>query len=162
MDPTWYGLCMVDSPVDAEHEPGWYTEAVTALCQAVESLRQRTAAELGISSTELVALRLICSTEGMSPRDIATELELTSGSVTPILDHLTQAGYVQRSAHPRDRRRVLVYAEPEGHRALAWANEQLDSVLRTVIAQWSDQDHAAVARFLTRAADALGRPTSGT
>ena len=153
---------MVDSSVDAERDPGWYTNAVTALCQAVDSLRGRTAAELGISPTGLMALRLICSTEGMSPRDIATELELTSGSVTPILDHLTQAGYVHRSEHPRDRRRVLVYANPEGQRALAWANEQLDAVLRAVTVQWPDRDHAAVARFLTTATDALSRPTSGT
>ncbi|MDN5685927.1 MAG: MarR family transcriptional regulator [Brachybacterium sp.] len=134
-----------------------HSEAVVALCKVVEVQRRRAAEQLGISETGLAALVLICAGDGISPSDIATELDLTSGSVSPMLDQLAGSGYIERSPHPRDRRRLLINAKPGGHHALAWATEQMDQYLRDVTANMSEQDHDAVARFLSAATEALDR-----
>ena len=50
----------------------------------------------------------------LSPTALARTLLLTSGSVTNRVDHLEQAGLVERTRDPADRRGVLVQLTPKG------------------------------------------------
>jgi DNA-binding MarR family transcriptional regulator len=43
---------------------------------------------------------------------LARESRLTTGAITGVIDRLERAGYVQRTADPNDRRRVLVELTP--------------------------------------------------
>lgn len=45
----------------------------------------------------------------MSPSSIARALELTSGSVTTLLDRLEELGLVERQPAPNDRRSLLIH-----------------------------------------------------
>ncbi|MEX0735709.1 MAG: MarR family transcriptional regulator [Steroidobacteraceae bacterium] len=44
----------------------------------------------------------------MSPGELATRSNLTTGAITGVVDRLEKAGYVRRVADPIDRRRLLV------------------------------------------------------
>ena len=65
-----------------------------------------------------LAMILRIAGEPLSPMDIAARLRVTRGSVTGLLDSLEQRGVVERRAHPRDRRMLLVELTPEGRSRL--------------------------------------------
>lgn len=134
-----------------------HTDDVLAFCQSITRFREHTASELGISASELDALGLVCSSAGISPGQLASELEVTSGSVTPIIDHLIQAGYVQRSVHPTDRRRHLVNASPGGRHACASAREELEQVLCPAGEHPSEHEQTVVAGYLAATTQSLRR-----
>jgi DNA-binding MarR family transcriptional regulator len=51
-----------------------------------------------------------------TPGQLATELGLTTGSVTAMLDRLARLGYLTRRPDPGDRRKVTVVPTPEAQR----------------------------------------------
>jgi DNA-binding MarR family transcriptional regulator len=63
---------------------------------------------LGINRTDLRALDLIRSSGVSSPTTLASTMNLTTGGLTTVIDRLEAAGYIQRVADPRDRRRVVL------------------------------------------------------
>jgi DNA-binding MarR family transcriptional regulator len=50
----------------------------------------------------------------LAPGEIAERLIVTSASVTSLLDTLEKRGFVRRTAHPDDRRKVIVEITPAG------------------------------------------------
>ncbi|MEL7453242.1 MAG: MarR family transcriptional regulator, partial [Pseudomonadota bacterium] len=54
-----------------------------------------------------------------APSDLAQALGLTRGSVTTLLDRLEFRGFVERIAHPTDRRALLVKLKPAVFKEMA-------------------------------------------
>jgi DNA-binding MarR family transcriptional regulator len=69
---------------------------------------QAVAQRFALHTTDLEVLDLIYMREQVSAGELAQATSLTSGSITALIDRLVRAGYVERHADPRDRRRVLV------------------------------------------------------
>jgi DNA-binding MarR family transcriptional regulator len=122
---------------------------------AVDDFDREMARILGVNETDLRCLEILIQEESeATPRLLAEHLGLTSGSVTAMLDRLEKLGYVRRSAHPSDRRKVIVTATSTAVRRahdmlgplLAEANERL-------ITNYSAEQLTLVADFLTRAGD---------
>jgi DNA-binding MarR family transcriptional regulator len=113
-----------DSP--ARHTVGQEVlDAVTAmssLIRSVDGFRHRAAAEAQVGQTELRALSRLGVAGSLSPKQLADALDLTTGTVTALLDRLERAGLVARTPHPRDRRMLKIALTPSGR-------ERLDGVL---------------------------------
>ncbi|WP_424936028.1 MULTISPECIES: MarR family winged helix-turn-helix transcriptional regulator [Bacteria] len=77
---------------------------------AVDDFDRETARILGVNRTDQRCIEALVDAgdEGLTPREIADRLALTTGSVTTMLDRLERAGYLTRSRHPSDGRRLLV------------------------------------------------------
>lgn len=90
------------------------------LTSRVESLRGVVARELDISPTDLRALYYIGLNPGMTPKHVAEALDITTGSVTPLLDRLESHGFMERRPHPADRRSMTLYPTPAGRHAREW------------------------------------------
>ena len=91
-----------------------------SLQAAVDDFDREVARLLGVNETDLRCLEiLIQEVPEATPRLLADRLGLTTGSVTSMLDRLEQAGYVTRSPHPSDRRKVIVRATETATRR-AW------------------------------------------
>jgi DNA-binding MarR family transcriptional regulator len=88
----------------------------------VDGFRHRAAADAELGQTELRALTRLNAAGSLSPKQLAVALDLTTGTVTALLDRLERAGLVVRSAHPRDRRMLQIALTPAG-------SERLGSVL---------------------------------
>jgi DNA-binding MarR family transcriptional regulator len=78
------------------------------LTTEIDGVDQRAAARLGLNRTDLRCLGVLAGTGAMTPSELARALGLTSGGLSIALDRLERAGYVNRSPHPEDRRRVVV------------------------------------------------------
>jgi len=66
------------------------------------------AARLGLNATDYRCLDVILRQGEMTAKALAEEVRLTTGAITGIVDHLENAGYVERVENPTDRRSVLI------------------------------------------------------
>jgi DNA-binding MarR family transcriptional regulator len=85
---------------------------------------------------------------------LSNDIALTTGGVTRLVDRMVDAGLVERSACPSDRRSIHVVLTPEGRgvldRAIAAHIEGID---RHLMAHLSDKDRANLVTVLTKILD---------
>lgn len=106
--------------------------ALRQLVLGWDRYREAVAAELGVGTTEVVALGYLYHDGPLTPRDIGERLNLTSGSVTALVDRLESSGFVTRSQHPDDRRSLLASVTPAGRHAMQWFYDRLDEIVAQV------------------------------
>jgi DNA-binding MarR family transcriptional regulator len=66
-----------------------------------------------VNGTDLHCLNAIENSGGLTAGQLATEVGLTTGAVTGVIDRLERAGFARRTDDPSDRRRVKVEVTPE-------------------------------------------------
>jgi DNA-binding MarR family transcriptional regulator len=66
------------------------------------------ARRLGAPPVEFKAMDHLEEAGGLTPGQLCDRLALTSGAVTALIDRLERLGWAERSAHPSDRRSVIV------------------------------------------------------
>ena len=85
---------------------------------------------------------------------LSTDVALTTGGVTRLVDRMVDAGLVERQACPSDRRSIHVVLTAEGddvlNRAIAAHIEGID---RHLMAHLDDKERAALASALTKILD---------
>jgi DNA-binding MarR family transcriptional regulator len=86
--------------------------------------RREVSEETGFSFGKTRALRRIAK-QPMSMRELASLLGVDPPNLTPVVDDLEQAGLVERTPHPTDRRVKLVVATRAGAAVAAKAEEIL-------------------------------------
>ncbi|MGW3241817.1 MarR family winged helix-turn-helix transcriptional regulator [Streptomyces sp. NPDC001070] len=86
--------------------------------------RREVADALGMSFFRVKALRRI-AVAPVTPGDLASDLMTDRPYVTLVVDDLARRGLVERTPHPRDRRRKLVTVTPAGAAAAAEADRIL-------------------------------------
>lgn len=114
-------------------------------------------ARLGIGPADLRVLLFLSRMPDATPREVALQLELTSGSVTALIDRVETSGLVERREHPTDRRSLLVRLTPAG-----------EDVVRTVRGSYrgafdgifSGEEMARAADMLRALGAALGPATA--
>ncbi|ROQ30936.1 DNA-binding MarR family transcriptional regulator [Frondihabitans sp. PhB188] len=81
-----------------------------------QNLRMSThlSTELELGPTDLRVLLYLFRTDNVSPRDLATLLEHTTGSITAMVDRLEKSGHLERRPHPTDRRSQLLHLTDAG------------------------------------------------
>jgi DNA-binding MarR family transcriptional regulator len=87
---------------------------LTAAFRTIDSFRRFIAAHHDISMNEVRALSRIAEATHVTPKALAESLELTTGSVTSLIDRLESAGLVERTPHPQDRRSLQLELTPAG------------------------------------------------
>ncbi|WP_115789655.1 MarR family winged helix-turn-helix transcriptional regulator [Arthrobacter silvisoli] len=94
------------------------------------NLRAGIAKELGVSMAELNALSHAADQEGLTPKKLSELMDLTTGSMTTMIDRLERAGLMVRQPHPTDRRSIKLALTPGGRQAMRWVNRlYLDAVM---------------------------------
>ena len=129
--------------------------AVQAYQAAVDDFDREVARLLGINATDARCLEILLQeASGATPRELADRLGLTTGSATTMLDRLEKVGYVTRSAHPSDRRKLLVHATATAReRAFELIGPLVDDGERTLLSRYSAEQLELITEFLTRAAE---------
>lgn len=128
--------------------------AVRRLYAAMNRFDHRSASELGIHPSDLRCLNAL-EHGGRTPSALGHELDLSSGSMTALLDRLERAGFVHRERAPGDRRSVLVAIRPEAYRRIAAIYEKLGASIESGELGTSPQRSRAAVRALKALADAF-------
>ena len=84
-----------------------------------QSLLKDVAAHHDISVSDLRSLYFVREHEAPTPKHISAYLDLSSGATTALTDRMVAAGYLERVAHPTDRRSSVLRLAPAGAAILA-------------------------------------------
>ncbi|NKY84888.1 MarR family winged helix-turn-helix transcriptional regulator [Nocardia veterana] len=103
---------MCPSPTEPARLSAEFTRALEFYHGSVEDLIRELIRVLGVNETDRRALEIVLLDDEKSttPGMLAQRLGLTSAGVTMMLNRLEKQGYIARSLHPTDRRRVIVMA----------------------------------------------------
>ena len=122
--------------------------------------RVRSVTGMGENELRLVQYVLHAHREGktVKPTEIARHLGISSASTTALLDRLERGGSLQRLSHPTDRRSIIIAPTREVEERLSATVDEYNRRLASLSDGLSDDERAAVERFLgalTEAADSI-------
>ncbi len=118
----------------------------TELWSAVET---RLRSGHGIVLPTFQFLQVISRQPRCRVHDIATELSITVGGTSKIVDRMEAAGLCARRANPGDRRSSIISLTPAGRQMLAGATATVDDELRLRLGQVPARSLAQLIRTLT-------------
>lgn len=152
-------LSPISEPAPAIRRVSGELEGVTSAARTLRriirlnaQIRMQMRLLMGLNETDYAALSLLMRAPA-GPTELARHLHLTTAATTAVVDRLVAAGHAVREPHPQDRRRTLVRALPESRsQAMAEVQPMVDLV-GDAMSGMTDQDRAAVERFLDRVAD---------
>jgi DNA-binding MarR family transcriptional regulator len=90
----------------------------------------RLTSEFDLPLTHFEPMSVIDRLPGCRVYDIATELGITTGGTSKLVDRIEASGHCRRLPNPADRRSSLLELTPEGRRLLGEAGVALDEELR--------------------------------
>lgn len=122
--------------------------AVRAVVSASESYRLRAARSLGVGTTEMLALLHLSTTGSSTPTELAGHLQITTASVTDLVERLARAGLARRSTHPHDRRKVVVSLTAAAQSTTGDVVERIAVSAGRCTSLLSADERACVLRFL--------------
>jgi DNA-binding MarR family transcriptional regulator len=147
-----------DGEALAELEKGTNMTHKTGLLRIVQGLRRvdtgtyalriRLAEKLGIGTIDINAMAFVGEVDGLTPKDLGKALNITTGSVTAMVDRLESKGFMLRKPNPTDRRSVLLHLSPEGTDAMQWANDHFAAAAGALLQDSSDNSIGDIAEFL--------------
>ncbi len=136
--------------------------ALRDLVMAAERERLRMAREtLGVGVNEMQACAFIAASGPRTPSELADRLQITTASVTELVDRLQRDDLVSRLPHPTDRRKLLVTLTPDGVRKTEQVQERFGAIMARCTTDLTTGEREAVLNFLRNAA-ALMNDTSVT
>ncbi|GAC32120.1 MarR family winged helix-turn-helix transcriptional regulator [Paraglaciecola polaris] len=97
-----------------------YDELLVSLrrvIRAIDLYSKKLNKESGLTSPQLIVMQEIANNEDVMVKDIATHINLSSATVTSILDRLEARGYVVRERTQVDKRKVAVRLTESGTNA---------------------------------------------
>ena len=93
-------------------EPTW---ALWEVMRTATDVGHTIAARMSLPYNDVRALDLLAASDApLGPLEIGTHLGMRSASATELVDRLEAGGYVRRTRHPTDRRRVVVEMTEKG------------------------------------------------
>jgi DNA-binding MarR family transcriptional regulator len=118
-------------------------------------LRSHAARDLGLSLIELNTLTFAVERLGITPKDLAYELGLTTGSVTALADRLEVAGLLRRDRHSCDRRSVVLNVTAEGSAAVTSVVSRFSEPVVAMMTRTNDTKLAHFAELLASFSEAI-------
>jgi DNA-binding MarR family transcriptional regulator len=124
---------------------------------AAERHRAAMARMLGMSEKEAAAILLLARRGSLTPGQLGTQLSLTSGGVTALVQRLERAGHIERRPHPIDRRSVVLRATMGVLERARTCLAPLIAELDTIAARQTAGERQTIGRFLEEIAVASER-----
>jgi DNA-binding MarR family transcriptional regulator len=125
----------------------------------LDAVGQRFATVHGLNRTDVRALVAIMDAarggRAMTAGGLGAAVDLSSASVTALLDRLERVGHVRRVRDPADRRRVALEMSESAMAAGAEFFGGLQRDLVAAMGSYSEEDLAVVRRFLTDMTDVI-------
>jgi DNA-binding MarR family transcriptional regulator len=123
--------------------------AVRAVVIAAENFRLRAARDvLGVGSTEISALFYLFTEGTSTPTELAARLQITTASVTELVERLGRAGLARRAPHPHDRRKVVLSLTDAAQRQVGEMFERIAVSTARCTSLLEGDERATVLRFL--------------
>ena len=111
-----------------------FTELVRVEIELWNELDAHLDSAVGVSLSQFQALSAIKAADGSARvQDISSEMIITVGAASKVVDRLERDGLAQRSAHPTDRRSSIVSLTERGGNVLAEADAAAEELLSAAL-----------------------------
>lgn len=117
----------------------------------------RAGALTGVNPQQMHALFVIADHDGLTMKELADHLAITSPSATSLVNRLVRLKWVVRKTDPRNRRLVRVRIAAAGERFLRAKTEEVQTAMESVLSLLSENDRRDFARILANLQAALVR-----
>jgi DNA-binding MarR family transcriptional regulator len=107
-----------------------FTDIIRFEIELWNAVDARLKSEFDLPLTHFEPMSVIDSMPGCRVYDIATELGITTGGTSKLIDRIEANGYCRRLPNPADRRSSLLELTEEGKRIFAAAGEAFDEELQ--------------------------------
>lgn len=104
---------------------------------------------------QIFALFVISEHDGLTMKELATHLRITSPSATSMVNRLVRLGWVKRRADDSNRKLVRVIVAPEGKKIFGRMMKQQASSMREILSILKPSDRKDFARILASLHDGL-------
>jgi DNA-binding MarR family transcriptional regulator len=109
------------------------SELRTGITRLVKKLRKQSPTGLQLSLTERSTLALLYQYKSLLPSELAAMEMITNQSMSQVLNHLFELGFITRTASDTDRRKVIISLTSEGERTLTRVRNERDEWLARAI-----------------------------
>jgi len=116
----------------------------------LDRMDEAAAARLGVSRTDFRCLDVLSGGTLMTPGHLATELGLSTGATTALLDRLEKGGFVNRERDPKDRRRVFIKVSQRAVDEVWPIFRDLVTEATRLLGQFRHDELETILRFLER------------
>lgn len=116
------------------------SELRTSLTRLIKKLRKESATGQGLSLTERSTMSLLYQHKQLSPSELAASEKITNQSMSQILNHLLELGYIIRTASETDKRKVLISLTKTGEGTLLRVRAERDEWLAKAIGESCNTD----------------------
>ena len=170
MESMCYGLAMPPNRQPASGTVGdtapdlkvVFNELVRLETELWNAVEGRLRADHGVTLPFFEFMRIIARRPGCRVQDITTELGITVGGASKIVDRIEAAGYCSRQANPGDRRSSIITLTPAGRRLLPKITATVDDELQGQLgSRLPDRSLVQLMRILSRLRAGQG-PAVGT
>jgi DNA-binding MarR family transcriptional regulator len=118
--------------------------------------RAALARRLGIGPTDAAAIdHLVSSPEPLGPVELGNRLGIRSASATTLVDRLVQAGHVERTPHPGDRRRIALQVTDRAFTEVLAALDPMLTGIERAVGRLTPEQAAATTAFLREVAGVM-------
>ena len=140
-------------PSTEEATPHDLVAACRRLYASIDRLDTKAANTVGVSRNDLRCLNMLAEAPA-KPSQIATELSLTTGSVTTMLDRLEKANLAKRERDPDDRRGIIVHPTRYLFETLGPIYSGVAKEIERIAAEYSAEERKAAVKHLNDASSA--------
>lgn len=104
---------------------------------------------------QIYALFVVNEFEGLTMKDLATRLGITSPSATSLVNRLVKVKWVKRVSDPHNRKLVRLHTAPVGKKVFTEKLREVSHSMHGVLSLLNKQDRTDFARVLTNLHAAL-------
>lgn len=116
------------------------SELRTVIARLVKKLRKKSVTGQQLSLTERSSMVLLQQHKELLPSELASMEKITNQSMSQILNHLLELGYITRTASATDKRKVLISLTGLGDQTLAQVRSERDEWLLKALAEICSDD----------------------
>jgi DNA-binding MarR family transcriptional regulator len=113
--------------------------------------------QLGLGESEMLAVAHLAQRGRLTPGEIGSLLDLSSGGVSALVQRLEDAGHVVREPHPTDGRSNVVRLSPQLVQRASHVFDPLVSDLERLSAELDETQLRTIETFLTRVVEVSER-----
>ena len=125
-----------------QHEPDieWTADLRNAITRLIKKLRRESPSGLQLSLTERSTITLLDQHGVLLPGELAAMEMITGQSMSQVLNHLFELGYITRSVSERDKRKINIALSPNGKNMLVQLRHERDEWLAKAISATCSPD----------------------
>lgn len=125
--------------------------------RAIDLYSKKLSKETGLTNPQFIVLKEIASQDGIMVKEVADRINLSSATVTSILDRLESRGFVRRERSMSDKRRVDLHLNDKGKEMLINAPKPLQEhfiVKFEALETWEQSQMIAIMQRMAKMMDA--------